>query len=649
MTVFCSWENTAGGKPVTLARGQERVAAVIAWGDIAISDPEVDVVALCHAYSLAVRDNSCGQCIPCRVGTGVIAELFGKIAGGCGTPQDLEQIRLLSQVVSKASFCEIGQDSPKAFIELLDRFNDAFEDALAGRQQARNVYTYRSMVTAPCIEACPMHLDIPRYIENIRLGKFAESLAVIKEKLPLPGSVGRVCVRPCEAGCRRGKVDQPLQIKHLKRFVADYALENAPQALPAQGEISACLPDAGKHPDQRTKVAIVGAGPAGLTCAYFLAQRGYAVTIYEILPEPGGMAAVGIPDYRLPRNILAGEVEAIRKLGVTILYGKCLGVDFTLDQLESEGFKAIFIGMGCHCHKHMNIEGENKGYYGHIPGVLFLRNVNLGLLSELPKGRKMVVVGGGNVAIDCVRTAFRLGFAEASIVYRRSKTEMPADPVEITDAEDEGVSFNFLVAPTRIVAEHGRVTGLECIRMELSEPDESGRKRPMAIPGSEFIIDADVIVPAIGQDGDYSCLCNLPGVEITAKGAIIVDQNLQTVRNGVFAGGDCITGPASLIQACAHGRLAGLKIDTFLTEGRLEQLSEELDQSFLKQLQACKPSETISLPGGTERMPIRHEPPPARKSDFREADKGYAAEEAVAEAGRCLRCYRVVTCAFREK
>ena len=647
MTVFCSWENTSGGKPEPLIHGQENVAAVIAWGDSAIVDPEVDVVALCHAYSLAVRDNSCGQCIPCRLGTRVIADLFGKIADGRGRPEDLERIRELSQVVSKASFCEVGQDSPKAFIELLDRFKKEFEDALGGAPRDRNAYTYTSMVTAPCIEACPMHLDIPRYIEKIRLGKFSESLDVIKEKLPLPGSVGRVCVRPCESRCRRGKVDEPLQIKHLKRFAADCAAESLPHL---EGRVAeAGLPARPREAALKPKVAIVGAGPAGLTCAYFLARKGYRVTIYEILPEPGGMAAVGIPDYRLPRNILAGEVDAIKTLGVEICYGKCLGVDFTLDQLESEGFKGIFIGMGCHCHKRMNIDGEDKGYYGYIPGVLFLRNVNLGLLSEVPRGRKIVVVGGGNVAIDCVRTAFRLGFEEACIVYRRSKAEMPADPVEIKDAEEEGVTFHFLIAPKRVVGANGRVTGLECIRMELSEPDESGRKRPMAIPGSEFIIDADVIVPAIGQDGDYSCLCNLPGVDISAKGTIIVDQNLQTVRGGVFAGGDCITGPATLIQACAHGRLAGLKIDGLLSEGKVEQFEEEAHQVFLKQLQSYKPSETVSLPGGTRRMPIRHEPPAARKLDFREADKGYTAEEAVAEAGRCLRCYRVVTCAFKKK
>jgi formate dehydrogenase beta subunit len=261
----------------------------------------------------------------------------------------------------------------------------------------------------------------------------------------------------------------------------------------------------------------------------------------------------------------------------------------------------------------------------------------------------MVVVGGGNVAIDCVRTAFRVGVEESHIVYRRSRREMPADAVEVDDAEAEGVQLHFLTAPKRIIGENGRVTGLECLRMELGEPDASGRRRPVIVPDSEFVIQADVIVPAIGQEGDYSCMCNLPGVAVNDRGAIRVDENLMTTRRGVFAGGDCVTGPDVLIRACAHGRRVALKIDRLLREGMVELLEEESDEAFLNQFKVFDPSETVAIPGGVERMPVKHEQPLVRRKDFREVDKGFTVEEAVAEANRCLRCYRVVMYAHRRE
>ncbi|MCK4911620.1 MAG: FAD-dependent oxidoreductase, partial [Thermodesulfovibrionales bacterium] len=390
-------------------------------------------------------------------------------------------------------------------------------------------------------------------------------------------------------------------------------------------------------------------GPAGLTAAHFLVKKGYDVTVFEMLSEPGGMAAVGIPDYRLPREIITREVGYLEEMGVKFVYNRALGANFVLEDLEKDGFKAIFVGMGCHCHKSMRVEGEDKGYKGFVPGVYFLRNVNLGLMDEVPTGRKMVVVGGGNVAIDCVRTAFRTGFEESHLVYRRSRTEMPADDVEINDAEAEGVQYHFLTAPKRILAKDGKVTGLECLKMELGEPDESGRRRPVPVEGSEFVIDADVIVPAIGQEGDLSCICNIPGVDITKWGTIIVDDNFMTSRTGVFSGGDCVIGPDVLIRACAHGRLSALKIHTHLSGGSLGLLEEQSDEFFVSKLEPFDPEEELGMPGGTHKEPIKHEAPFERRVDNREVDKGFTSEEALGEASRCLRCYRVVTYAYGKK
>ncbi|MEW6115726.1 MAG: FAD-dependent oxidoreductase [Nitrospirota bacterium] len=649
-TIVCYWNNKSCDGASPLKHGNENIAALIGWGGVQVFDPDVDIIDLCAAYAAAVRNNSCGQCIPCRIGTRIIADIFEGIKKGEGKLNDLDTVRTLSETVARTSMCEIGRSSPEVFLYLLDHYKDVFQKAIKGKRKGKKKYVYRSIRTAPCMQACPMHLDIPKYIEAIKFGRFRESLDIIRQKLPLPGVVGRVCVRPCEFNCRRGLIDEPIQIKHLKRFVADYDIESvrAPACKRPEDKVLYELsraegPQLQRQKPNGIKIAIVGAGPSGLTCAHFLAYQGYEVTIYELLSEPGGMAAVGIPDYRLPRSILRGEIEAIEKLGVKIVYGKGLGTHFTLDDLEKEGYKALFIGMGCHCHKKMDIEGEDKGYYGYIPGVYFLRNVNLGLLDEIPKGKKMVVVGGGNVAIDCVRSAFRVGFEDSHIVYRRSRKEMPADAVEISDAEAEGVQFHFLTAPKRIIGENGKVVGLECLRMELGEPDASGRRRPVEVPGSEFVIEADVIVAAIGQEGDFSCMCNLPGVEVTKKGAIVVDENLMTTRKGVFAGGDCITGPDVLIRACAHGRRVALKIDMFLKEGKIVPLDEENDEAFLNQLKVFDPSEKVNIPGGVKRIPIKHEPPVERKKDFREVDKGFTVQEAMAEAERCLRCYRVVT------
>lgn len=633
--VFSYWDKRLSETVVPLAHGEKQLAAVIGWDGIQVFDSGLDIVDLCYEYARAIEDSSCGQCVPCRTGTRALADIFRRVRAGEGRPEDLSNVTSIAMTMADASMCEIGKSSPRVFLYLIERFKNMLQAKSGDSSACSNGYTFKSIITAPCIQACPMHLDIPKYIEEIKFGQFRESLDVIQQRLPLPGVVGRVCVRPCESKCRRGLVDEPIQIKHLKRFVAD-------QARAKSGDNLQFAP-------QGTKVAIVGAGPSGLTCAHVLAGLGYGVTIFEMLSEPGGMAAVGIPDYRLPRDILQDEIKEIERQGVEIIYGKTLGVHFTLDDLEEQGFKAVFIGIGCHCHKKMDIDGEDAGYYGYVPGVYFLRNINLGIMDEVPKGKKLVVVGGGNVAIDCARIAFRLGFEESHLVYRRSHKEMPADPVEIDDAEAEGVKFHFLTAPKKITGEDGKVTGLECFSMELGEPDATGRRRPVPVKGSEFTIKSDVVVAAIGQEGDFSCLCNLPGVKTSEKGAVIVDENLMTTRKGVFAGGDCITGPDVLIRACAHGRLAGLKIDRFIKTGMIGMLEEEMDEKLLNNFRGFDEKENVKVPGGSGRMPVGHEPPLIRRSDFREVDEGFTSEEAVAEAGRCLRCYRVLMYAYAEE
>jgi formate dehydrogenase beta subunit len=633
--IYRYWNKRHIDNQEPLYYAKKELAAVVGWGGVQIFNPDIDIVELCCEYAKAIQGYSCGQCIPCSIGTKVIHDIFERIKNGYGKEEDLETIKALSRTISMTSMCQVGQGSTPAFIHIIENFTDSLLNAIKNSEQKESSAFYDSIITAPCIQACPIHLNIPKYIEEIRSGRFEVSLDVIRERLPLPATVGRVCARPCESNCRRGLIDEPLQIRHLKRFVADFEMERGK------------APDYKRGEQKNLKIAIVGAGPAGLTCAYFLSLKGYDVTIFEALHEPGGMAAVGIPDYRLPREILKREVANIEKLGVKILYGKSLGVDFSVDDLEKDGFKGIFLSLGCHRHKKLGIEGEDRNFKGYVPGIYFLRNINLG--EEVPTGKKMVVIGGGNVAMDSVRTALRVGFEEAHLIYRRSRKEMPADETEIKDAEAEGVRFHFLSAPKRIIGENEKIKGLECFKMELGEPDASGRRKPVPVPDSEFIIETDVIVPTIGQESDYACLGNISGVEITKIGSIVVDENLMTKREGIFAGGDCVTGPDTLIRACAQGRLSALKIDKYLTEGRPEPFKEEIDEAFINKLEVFEPSENMQVPGDASRVSVKHEPPIERRKDFREVEKGYTTEEAITEAKRCLRCYRVVTYAYKNQ
>jgi len=395
--LYSFWNNRRAitndaGTPGSSAYEGRPVSAVLGWGGIKIFDDSADLLSLCAEYARAIQHYSCGQCIPCRSGSAVIKELFEGLIDGRGTEADLDTIASLSATISKTSMCQIGQSSPAVFTHVIENFRDRL---VSGIGKGRDTVEARSVLTAPCMQACPIHLDIPAYVEAISKGRFEEALAIIRDKLPLPGVLGRICVRPCEFNCRRGVLDEPIQIKHLKRFVADFEIKRNVSPEPITEK------------KKDIKAAIVGAGPAGLTCAHFLVKKGYKVAVFEMLPEAGGMAAVGIPDYRLPREVITREVGYLEDMGVEFVYGKALGASFVIEDLEAEGFKAVFVGMGCHCHKPMGVEGEDKGYYGLVPGVYFLRNVNLGNLDELPKGKKMVVVGGGNVAIASEETVER--------------------------------------------------------------------------------------------------------------------------------------------------------------------------------------------------------------------------------------------------
>ena len=460
----------------------------------------------------------------------------------------------------------------------------------------------------PCHRACPAGIDITRYIRLIGRGRFGAALAVIREKVPFPGVLGRVCIHPCEQSCQRGtEVDDPLQIRMLKRFAAD----NGNDSWKKQ---SWKLPPTGKS------VAIVGSGPAGLTAAFYLAKLGHRATVFEALPKPGGMMLAGIPEYRLPRDVLDKEIDEIKNAGVEIRLNKPVE---SIDSLFGEGYDAIFLGLGAHQEIQLGIDGEDLE--GIIGAVEFLRRGNLGERVEV--GEQVGVVGGGNVAIDAARMSLRFGAKKVTIFYRRTRNEMPASPEEIDAAIEEGVEVDYLVAPSRVSRDKGKLS-LECRRMKLGEPDASGRARPVPIEGSEFITEMDTLVVAIGQRPEVP-----PEIKVEqGKGNVLkVSAEMMTSREGVFSAGDCVSGPASVIEAIDSARRAAEAIDRYL--GGRGDIAESLvppeEANFVPE---------DEIPEG-KKAATSFLSPEASIKGFDEVEQPWSRDEAVAEAQRCMRCY----------
>ncbi len=468
---------------------------------------------------------------------------------------------------------------------------------------------------APCRLTCPAGLNVQGYVQMVKEGKYKEALKIIMEDLPLPGVLGRICPHECETACRRCEVDAPVAIRDLKRLAAD-------QFDAREIEIDCPQP-------REEKVAIIGSGPAGLSAAYHLARKGVLSTVYEALPEAGGMLRVGIPAHRLPRKILDQEIEIITNLGVEIKTNTPLGPDLTVDDLFNSGFKAVYLALGAHKGIELGIPGEKSN--GVRQGVDYLREVNL--TGKVDTGKRVAIIGGGNVAIDVARSALRLGAEEVNIVYRRTRKEMPAWEEEIHAAEAEGAKITYLAAPQEVLTEDGKVVGLRCIKMELGEPDSSGRRRPIPIPGSEYDMEIDQLIPAIGQRPNLAPIEDVADLKFSRWGTTEVDPlTFATDRPGVFAGGDLQTGPATAIAAIAAGREAAESIVRFLdgidmAEGRESKIQEH---PFYRPIPEDEPIKA------REKMPEL--PVTKRRDNFNEVELGYDEAPGRSEAGRCLNC-----------
>jgi len=481
--------------------------------------------------------------------------------------------------------------------------------------------------SSPCKFECPANMDAHAYITLAGLGKFEEALAVIRRTSPFAGVLGRICLHTCENNCTRQYVEEPLAIMGIKRFIADrIKAEKGAVPLTVNGE------------SKNTKVAIVGSGPAGLNCAYKLAQEGYKVTVFEALSVPGGMLKVGIPDYRLDKKILREEIKLIEDMGVEIKLKTAIGKDFKLKDLQKQGYKAVFLAVGAHKDMKLGIEGESAA--GVISSTDFLRELNMG--SKKRPGRKVLVIGGGNVAMDAARSAIRLG-CDVTVVYRRSKDEMPANEWEVEHAMEEGVKFTFLAAPAEILTGKGKVTGLKCVRNKLGAAGPDGRRKAEAIPGSEFVIEADCVIKSIGQYTDDAAL-KAAGINVfDEKGRLVCDTvTMKTGLDGVFCGGDALRGPATMIEAVADGNKAAKAIINYIEKTDLPIEPFVLPQTKVEDVETwrykAEPRAKMPMIGLRE-----------RKTTFKEVELGFSERKGIKEALRCVDCSICCECRLCEE
>jgi len=597
-----------------------QLGSIMGSGGMVVMDETTCMVEVARFFLSFTQDESCGKCTPCRLGTRQMLEILTRITEGRGRDKDIDTLLTIAKTVKECSLCGLGQTSPNPVLSTINYFRDEYEAHIKEKKCPAAVCD--ALMISPCQHTCPVGINIPKYIARIAAGEYREAIDTIRERNPFPAICGRICHHPCESRCQRGELDEPVAIRELKRFAADWYFEHVtedPEPFPQT---------------QSQQVAVVGAGPTGLSCAYFLAQMGYPVTVFEALPIGGGMLSVAIPEFRLPREVIQKEIDYIAKKGVDIKYDTPVNVNFTVEDLRRNGFEAVFIAAGAQRSQRIGIPGELEDIAGFYYGLRFLRDIKLS--REIALGPRVAVIGGGNVALDTARTALRLGTDEVNIFYRRSRDEMPVSGVEYDQAITEGVQVNFLVSPTRIASENWSVTGLQCIRMRLGEPDESGRRRPIPITGSEFFVRADSVIAAVGQAPDLSFLPTDSALERTRWETLVVDSNmLATNVSGVFAGGDFVTGPGMVIDAIAAGRRAAIAIDKYLKGDTSRVEIYDLKAGVVGELadqeieEAWEEQPRVAVPT----LPVQK-----RKTSFAEVELAFSEERARQEAKRCLRC-----------
>ena len=596
------------------------IGSIMGSGGMVVMDENNCMVDIARFFLSFTHAESCGKCAPCRLGTTQMLSILNRITRGEGVLEDIDRLVQIGEVVHRSSLCGLGQTCANPVLSTIRYFREEYEAHIKERKCP--AASCDAMIISACQHACPAGVDVPNYVAAIAEGDYIKAVEIIREKNPFPGVCGRICIHPCESRCRRGELDEPTSIRALKRFATDRfyeVIQHAPQPFLVT---------------QQERVAIVGAGPSGLSSAYFLAQMGYPVTVFEAQDMAGGMLRLAVPEFRLPRHIIDQDVAYIQSCGVEIRLNSPIDVHHTVQDLLKEGYQAVFISAGAQVSKVAGIPGEEEGLEGLLYGLRFLVEVKRGRPMKL--GRRVLVIGGGNVAVDVARTALRVGAEEVRMVCLEQRNEMLAWEKELREALDEGVLLVNGWGPQQILSHDGKVTGVKFMECT-SVFDMEGQFRPSYNQEVTRTWDCDTVIISIGQAPDLSFLSEDTQLERAVWGTLQVDDNsLRTNIPGIFAGGDFVSGASYVIEAVAAGRRASQAIHKFLRrdDSPVTMLDEKTELGVvLARLSADE--ESVPLTG---RVTVDQEAPKERICDFREVERGYSEEQAQEEAKRCLRC-----------
>jgi NADH-quinone oxidoreductase subunit F len=592
-----------------------QLGSIMGSGGMVVMDEDNCMVDVARYFIEFTHSESCGKCIPCRVGLDKSLRILNAFTRGRASEEHLERLDEMGRMIRETALCGLGQTAPNPLLTTMRHFRHEFEDHIRAKRCRAGVCD--DLALSPCENSCPLHMNVPRFLQLYQEGRLEEAFEAVVLDNPLPASTGRVCQHPCENRCRRRSVDDSVNMREVHRYIADAIYQS--DRFDALVERIA----ARKLPATERKVAVVGAGPTGLAAAFYLALLGHEVTVFESNPEPGGMLRYALPEYRLPRDVVRREVELIRRMGVDFRCGVAVGTDIALNDLDNQ-YNAVFLAIGTWKESWVYLPGtELKGV---LPALLFLEGVS----KEEPVrlGRRVVIIGGGNAAIDSARTSLRMG-SEVTIIYRRERKDMPAIREETDAAQHEGAKFVFLATPHRIVAdENGNVKAIEVVKTKLGEFDSSGRRRP--IPTDEIRrYECDTVILAVGEAVDMDFV-RASGLRIKENGTLEVDRyTLETSRSKFYAGGDLISGASNVSNAMGFGKKAARTIDARLMGGgRWDAINPHFAYS----------NEPPDQPSESKRNELGELPAAERAESFAEAMIGISAEEALDESGRCLRC-----------
>ncbi len=587
------------------------LGAIMGSGGLVAMNENTCMVDTARYFMDFIRDESCGKCLPCRNGTKRMLEILERITEGKGKEGDIELLEELSETIKQTAMCGLGQTASNPVLSTLKYFRHEYETHIYDKHCEAGVCA--ELITAPCRNACPANVFVPGYITLLSQGRIEDAYQLIRQENPFPSVCGRVCTHPCEDHCRREQVDEAVSICSLKRFIGDYSLRdeyNIPLVVPQKST--------------GRRIAVVGAGPSGLSCAYYLANLGHEVDVYEAEPEAGGVLYWGIPEYRLPKEVLAKEIYAIEKSGVKIHLNTKIGKDISFEELKKNS-DALYLAVGNQVSRILNVEGEDL--QGVERGLSFLKRI--GLKTDVSVPEKLVVIGGGSTAVDVARTAVRLGSKKVTIVYRRTENEMSAGSEELKEAREEGIEIITLASPVRFIGENGKITGVELVKRKQTDYGKDGRRRTVHIEGSGFVLECDGVVTAINQDIDHQIYTIIS----TGEGKLEVNKfTSKTSQEGIFAGGDINPwGGNIVIKAIADGKRAAINIDKYLggegvlNKGQWFNITRDIDG------EVTEPHMRFS----TRTLPVEE-----RIDNFKEVDRGFHKLDAMGEALRCLQCDR---------